>query len=101
MKVCRHTILFIVYSILLAVSLSAHADDTATLVCNFKHGQLEFVINYTKNTANGATAIISDKEIIWSPAGNKGMAIINRYTGIIQLNKGRKEYYGSCNKKPE
>ncbi len=101
MKACRHTILLIVYSILLAVSPSAHADDTATLVCNFKHGQLEFVINYTRSTANGATAIISDKEIIWSPAGEKGMAIINRYTGIIQLNKGRKEYYGSCNKKPE
>ena len=101
MKACRHTTLFIVYSTLLALGLSAHADDTATLACNFKHGQLEFVINYTRSTANGATAIISDKEIIWSPAGEKGMAIINRYTGIIQLNKGRKEYYGSCNKKPE
>ncbi len=101
MKACRRIILFIVCSILLAASLSARADDTATLVCNFKHGQLEFDINYTRGTANGATAIMSDKEIVWSPAGNKGMAVINRYTGIIQLNKGRKEYYGSCNKKPE
>ena len=101
MKARRSTILFIVYSILLAASLPARADETATLVCNFKHGQLEFVINYTKGTANGATAIISDKEIVWSPAGNRGMAVINRYTGMIQISKGRKEFYGSCNKKPE
>ena len=101
MKARRSTALFIVYSILLAASLPARADETATLVCNFKHGQLEFVINYTRGTANGATAIISDKEIVWSPAGNRGMAVINRYTGMIQISKGRKEFYGSCNKKPE
>ena len=101
MKARRSTTLFIVYSILLAASLPARADETATLVCNFKHGQLEFVINYTRGTANGATAIISDKEIVWSPAGNRGMAVINRYTGMIQISKGRKEFYGSCNKKPE
>ena len=95
------SILFVA-SMLLAASLPAHADETATLLCNFKHGQLEIVINYTKGTANGATAIISDKEIIWAPDGNsKGMAVINRYTGIMQLSKGRKEFYGSCNKKPE
>ena len=89
-------------SMLLAVSLPACADETATLLCNFKHGQLEVVINYTKGTANGTTAIIEDKEIIWTPEGNrKGMAVINRYTGIMQLSKGRKEFYGSCNKKPE
>jgi N-dimethylarginine dimethylaminohydrolase len=88
--------------ILLAASLPARADETATLLCNFKHGQLEIVLNYTKGTANGATAIISDKEIIWTPEGNReGMAVINRYTGIMQLSKGRKEFYGSCNKKPE
>ena len=88
--------------ILLVASLPAGADETATLLCNFKHGQLEIVINYTKGTANGATAIISDKEIIWAPDGNsKGMAVINRYTGIMQLSKGRKEFYGNCNKKPE
>ena len=87
---------------LLAASLPAHADETATLLCNFEHGQLEFVINYTRGTANDATAIISDKEIIWSPGGNRGgMAIINRYTGIMQLSKGKKEFYGRCNKKPE
>ena len=101
MKARRSTTLLIVCSILLAASLPARADETATLVCNFKHGQLEFVINYTRGTANGATAIISDKEIVWSPAGNRGMAVINRYTGMIQISKGRKEFYGSCNKKPE
>jgi hypothetical protein len=95
------SILFVA-SMLLATSLPARADEIATLLCNFKHGQLEIVINYTKGTANGATAIISDKEIIWAPDGNrKGMAVINRYTGIMQLSKGRKEFYGSCNKKPE
>ena len=87
---------------LLAASLPARADETTTLLCNFKHGQLEIVINYTKGTANGATAIISDKEIIWSPEGNReGMAVINRYTGIMQLSKGSREFFGSCNKKPE
>ena len=87
--------------ILLAATLPARADDTATLLCNFEHGQIEIVINYTKGTANGATAIIEDKEIIWTPGGNKkGMAVINRYTGIMQLSQGSKEFYGSCNKKP-
>jgi hypothetical protein len=91
-----------VAAMLLATSLTARADETATLLCNFEHGQLEIIVNYTKGTANGATAIISDKEIVWTPAGNKqGMAVINRYTGIMQLSKGRKEFYGSCNKKPE
>ena len=87
---------------LMSVSLPVRADETATLLCDFKHGQLEFVINYTKGTANGATAIISNKEILWSPGGNKGgMAVINRYTGIIQLSRGKKDFYGRCNKKPE
>jgi len=95
------TITLIVAGILQAVSLPVCADETATLLCNFKHGQLEVVINYTKGTANGATAIIEDKEIIWTPGGNKkGMAVINRYTGIMQLSQGSKEFYGSCNKKP-
>ena len=102
MNALRSTTIVLAAGILLAVSLPARADETATLLCNFKHGQLEIVINYTKGTANGATAIISDKEIIWAPDGNsKGMAVINRYTGIMQLSKGRKEFYGSCNKKPE
>jgi hypothetical protein len=89
-------------ALLLTACLPAHADDTATLLCNFEHGQLEFIINYTRGTANDATAIISDKEIIWSPGGNRGgIAVINRYTGIMQLSKGNKEFYGKCNKKPE
>lgn len=101
MKARGNITLFFVCSIFLAASQPVRADDTATLLCNFKHGQLEFVINYTKGTANGETAIISDQEIVWSPAGNKGMAVINRYTGVIQISKGRKSFYGSCNKKPE
>jgi hypothetical protein len=102
MNALGSTTTLVIAGILLAVSLPAVADETATLLCNFKHGQLEIVINYTKGTANGATAIISDKEIIWAPEGSReGMAVINRYTGIMQLSKGRKEFYGSCNKKPE
>ena len=102
MNAPESTTTLIVAGILLAVSLPAGADETATLLCNFKHGQLEVVINYTKGTANGATAIIEDKEIIWTPGGNKGgMAVINRYTGTMQLSKGNKEFYGSCHKKPE
>ena len=102
MNVLRSTTPLIVAGILLAVSLPAGADEIATLLCNFKHGQLEVVINYTKGTANGVTAIIEDKEIIWTPGGNKGgMAVINRYTGTMQLSKGNKEFYGSCHKKPE
>jgi len=96
------TSLLLAAGLLFTVSLPARADETATLLCNFEHGQIEIAINYTKGTANNATAIISDKEIIWSPGGDKGgMAVINRYTGIMQLSKGRKEFYGSCNKKPE
>lgn len=94
--------LLLAAGLLLSASLPVCADETTTLVCNFKHGQLEFVINYTKGTANDATAIISDKEIIWSPGGKKGgMAVINRYTGIMQLSRGSKDFYGRCNKKPE
>jgi len=98
----KSTTTLFVAGLLLAASLPVCADETATLLCNFKHGQLEIALNYTRGTANGATAIISDKEIIWTPGGSdKGMAVINRYTGIMQLSKGRKEFYGSCNKKPE
>ena len=98
----RTTALFIISCMLLIASLPASADETATLLCDFEHGQIEIFVNYTKGTANGSTAIISDKEILWTPKGNKqGMAVINRYTGIMQLSKGRKEFYGSCNKKPE
>ena len=101
MNALRSTTIVLAAGILLTTSLPARADETATLLCNFKHGQLEVVINYTKGTANGATAIIEDKEIIWTPGGNKkGMAVINRYTGIMQLSQGSKEFYGSCNKKP-
>jgi hypothetical protein len=98
----RSTTLLVVAGLLLAASQTVRADETATLLCNFQYGQLEIVINYTRGTANGATAIISDKEIVWTPKGDRnGMAVVNRYTGIMRLSKGRKEFYGSCNKKPE
>jgi hypothetical protein len=74
-------------------------DETATLLCSFRHGQLEIEINYTRETANGAPALISDQEIVWSPPEDKdSLAIINRYTGVMQISGKRKEYTGLCNK---
>jgi len=86
---------------LLAASLPARADETTTLLCDFRHGQLEININYTRGTANDATAIISDQEIIWSPSGNQGgMAVINRYTGIMQLSRGNRNLTASATRSP-
>ncbi|MEN8106390.1 MAG: hypothetical protein ABFS22_00115 [Pseudomonadota bacterium] len=83
---------------LLAVT-SASADEIVRLICRFEHGEIEVSVNYSKETANGAVAMISDKEIIWTPkGGNKGLAVINRYTGVMQISKGRSEFIGMCNK---
>ena len=32
------------------------------------------------------------------PGGDKGLAVINRYTGIMQISKGRSEFLGMCNR---
>jgi len=77
----------------------ALADETVQLLCTFEHGKLEIAINYTRETANGSPAMISDKEIVWSPGGDiNNLAIINRYTGVMQMSNQRKEYLGMCNK---
>lgn len=84
---------------LLMTAGQAQADETATLLCHFRHGQLEVEINYTRETANGAPALISDQEIVWSPESDRNsLAIINRYTGKIQLSGKRKEFTGMCAK---
>jgi len=76
------------------------ADETVTLACAFKHGVLDININYTRETANGSPAMISDKEIVWSPGKDKdSLAIINRYTGVMTMGSNRKEFTGLCNKK--
>ena len=68
----KHTL---VAALLLLAALPAAADETVTLLCTFEHGEILVDVNYTRETANGATAMISDKEIVWSPpGGNKGLA---------------------------
>lgn len=75
------------------------ADETVQLLCVFEHGALEITINYTREMANDSPAMISDKEIVWSPGGDGTyLAIINRYTGIMQMSKQQKEFIGMCNK---
>ena len=84
---------------LLLAALPAAADETVTLLCTFEHGEILVEVNYTRENANGTTAMISDKEIIWTPpGGDKGLAVINRYTGVMQISKGRSEFLGMCNR---
>jgi hypothetical protein len=84
----------------LAAVAQVRADETVDLVCAFQYGQLEVAINYTRGTVNGATAMITDKEIVWTPPGeNQGLAIINRYSGLMEISRGRTAYTGMCNRK--
>ncbi len=77
----------------------AVADDTVTLLCTFEHGTLEITINYTRETANDTPAMISEKEIVWSPDKDKNFfAIVNRYTGVMQMSNRQKEFTGICRK---
>jgi len=72
-------------------------DDIKYLLCTFKHGQLKVDVNYTAETVNGVTAIIDDKEIVWKPPGkDSGLAVINRYTGVMQMSIGRMQDTGMC-----
>lgn len=74
------------------------ADEIKYLLCTFRYGQIKVDVNYTAQTVNGVTAIIDDKEIVWTPPGeNAGMAVINRYTGLMQISRGAQEYTGMCN----
>jgi hypothetical protein len=84
----------------LAAAVSqAIADDTVELLCLFEHGTIEVAVNYTKGTANGDTAMITDNEIVWKPSGEgRGLAVVNRYTGVMQISRGRKEFTGMCNR---
>ena len=66
----------------------------------YRSGPLEIEINYTKGTANNSTAMIDDKEIVWTPKGKQGLAVINRYTGLMRMSQGRREFIGMCNRKP-
>jgi len=84
--------------ILLLGGLPARADDIKYLLCAFRHGQIKVDVNYTAGTVNGVTAIINDKEIVWAPPGkDTGLAVINRYTGVMQMSRGTSEFTGMCN----
>ena len=89
----------LILTALLIPAGQALADETLTLLCTFRHGQIEVEVNYTRETANGAPALISDQEIVWSPKTDKGsFAIINRYSGVMQISGKRKEFTGVCDK---
>jgi len=77
-------------------SLAAE-DDIKYLLCGFQQGQIKVDVNYTAETVNGATAMIDDKEIVWKPPGKKGgLAVINRYTGVMTMSLGGKQDTGMC-----
>jgi hypothetical protein len=85
--------------LLLAGITPAQADDIKYLLCSFKYGAIKVDVNYTAETVNGTTAMIDDKEITWSPPGeNSGLAVINRYTGVMQMSRGNQQYTGMCNR---
>ena len=72
-------------------------DDIKYLLCSFRHGQLKVEVNYTSETVNGITAVIDDKEIVWKPPGKtSGLAVINRYTGVMQMSLGGVQDTGMC-----
>ncbi len=85
--------------LLLAASVPSQAaeDEIKYLLCTFQHGQLKVEVNYTTETVNGVTAMIDDKEIVWKPPGKQsGLAVINRYTGVMQMSLGGKQDTGMC-----
>lgn len=85
--------------IALLIAQPAVADNTVNLLCAFEHGTLEITVNYTRETANDSPAMISDKEIVWSPDEDKRfLAVINRYTGVMQMSNQQKEFTGMCRK---
>lgn len=84
--------------VLLLTASSAEAGDIVRLLCAFQYGKIEVEVNYKNQTVNAAPALIDDKEIVWSNKKTNSLAVINRYTGIMQMSQGRREYAGMCNK---
>ena len=85
------------FLLLTGSTLSRAEDDIKYLLCSFQQGQLKVEVNYTTETVNGATAIIDDKEIVWKPPGKKGgLAVINRYTGVMKMSLGGQQDTGMC-----
>jgi hypothetical protein len=80
-----------------STSSLAAEDDIKYLLCSFRQGQIKVDVNYTAETVNGAIAMIDDKEIVWKPPGTKGgLAVINRYTGVMTMSLGGKQDTGMC-----
>jgi hypothetical protein len=97
MKAHLHTSIAAILLLAAATPSQAAGDEIKYLLCSFKYGQIKVEVNYTTETVNGVTAMIDDKEIIWKPPGKKsGLAVINRYTGVMQMTLGGKQDTGMC-----
>jgi heat shock protein HslJ len=97
MKAHLHTPITAILLLAAGAPLPAAGDDIKYLLCSFKHGQIKVDVNYTTETVNGVTAMIDDKEIVWKPPGKQsGLAVINRYTGTMQMSLGGKQDTGMC-----
>ena len=96
MKLHQHTLAAFLLLAGIVPALAAD-EDIKYLLCSFQHGQLKVEVNYTTETVNGVTAMIDDKEIVWKPPGKQsGLAVINRYTGVMQMSLGGKQDTGMC-----
>jgi hypothetical protein len=97
MKAHLHTSIAVILLLAAGAPSAVAGDEIKYLLCSFKHGQLKVEVNYTAETVNGITAIIDDKEIVWKPPGKKnGLAVINRYTGVMQMSLGGVQDTGMC-----
>ena len=99
MKIHIHTSIATILLLAASTPSQAAGDDIKYLLCTFQQGQIKVEVNYTTETVNGITAIIDDKEIVWKPPGKKnGLAVINRYTGVMQMSMGGKQDTGMCSR---
>jgi hypothetical protein len=97
MKIHIHTSIATILLLAASTPSQAAGDDIKYLLCTFQQGQIKVEVNYTTETVNGITAIIDDKEIVWKPPGKKnGLAVINRYTGVMQMSLGGVQDTGMC-----
>jgi hypothetical protein len=86
-----------VFLLLTGSTPSLAEDDIKYLLCSFKQGQIKVDVNYTAETVNGVPAIIADKESVWKPPGTQaGLAVINRYTGVMTMSLGGQQDTGVC-----
>jgi hypothetical protein len=97
MKAHMHTSIAAILLLAASAPSPAAEDEIKYLLCTFQQGQIKVEVNYTAETVNGITAVIDDKEIVWKPPGKKnGLAVINRYTGVMQMSLGGAQDTGMC-----